>query len=113
MPYRSALTIIMLSAIVAVGCGLYAYFIPLTGVTGTWGPLAAAFGALCTLIGGVLMVMARHRSQRFLLMSLLALGIVLTAFATYLLHQWVMLTALGVGALGWLGAVSGPEGDRV
>ena len=43
MSYRLGLTLIMVAAIVAIGCGLYAYFVPLTGVTGVWGPLAAAF----------------------------------------------------------------------
>lgn len=70
-----------------------------------------AFGALCILLGGALMVRARSRGARVVLMLLLALGIVLTAFAAWLLHQWVMLAALGLCAVGWLAAVSGPEGD--
>ncbi|MCA0995074.1 hypothetical protein [Alloyangia pacifica] len=109
MPYRTGLTVIMVSALVAIGCGLYAYFVPLTGVTGVWGPLAAAFGALCLLIGGALMIKARSRGARVILMLLLAIGIVLTAFAAFLMHQWVMLAALGVCALGWIAALSGPE----
>ena len=111
MSYRLGLTVIMVSAIVAIGCGLWGYFAPLTGVTGVWGPLAAAFGALCILIGGALMVRARSRGARFVLMLLLALGIVLTAFAAWLLHQWIMLAALAICAVGLLAAVSGPEGD--
>ena len=75
MSYRLGLTLIMVAAIVAIGCGLYAYFVPLTGVTGVWGPLAAAFGALCLLIGGALMVKAGSRGARVVLMILLALGI--------------------------------------
>ncbi len=111
MSYRLGLTVIMVSALVAIGCGIYAYFVPLTGVTGTWGPLAAAFGALCLFIGGALMVPTRNRGLRIVLMLLLAIGILLTALATFLLHQWVMLAALGVSAVGWLAAVSGPEGE--
>ena len=78
MSYRLGLTLIMVAAIVAIGCGLYAYFVPLTGVTGVWGPLAAAFGAFCLLIGGALMVKAGSRGARVVLMILLALGILLT-----------------------------------
>ncbi|APX25872.1 hypothetical protein Ga0080559_TMP389 (plasmid) [Salipiger profundus] len=111
MSYRLGLTLIMVAAIVAIGCGLYAYFVPLTGVTGVWGPLAAAFGALCLLIGGALMVKAGSRGARVVLMILLALGILLTALAAWLLHQWIMLAALAVCAIGWFAALSGPEGD--
>ncbi|MCT4372622.1 hypothetical protein CLG85_020870 [Yangia mangrovi] len=100
----------MVSALVALGCGLYAYFAPLTGVTGAWGPLAGAFGAFCLLLGAALMVRARGRGLRVFLLLLLALGLLLTAFATFLMHQWVMLAALGICALGWIAALSGPEG---
>lgn len=112
MIYRSGLMLIMVSATVAVVCGLYAYSAPLTGVTGTWGPLVAAFGGFCLLIGAALMTRTRTRAQRVGLMTLLALGILLTAFATFLLHQWVMLASLGACALGWLAAAAGPEGDH-
>lgn len=111
MSYRTGLTVMMVSALVALGCGLYAYFAPLTGVTGVWGPLAAAFGALCLLLGAALMVRARARGLRLVLMLLLAVGLLLTALATALLHQWVMLAALAVCAIGWIAALSGPEGD--
>lgn len=111
MSYRSGLTLMMVSALVALGCGLYAYFAPLTGVTGVWGPLAAAFGALCLLIGAALMVRARARGARVVLLLLLAIGLLLTALATFLMHQWVMLAALAVCAIGWIAALSGPEGE--
>ena len=110
MSYRTGLTVMMVSALVALGCGLYAYFTPLTGVTGVWGPLAAAFGALCLLLGAALMIRARARGLRVLLLVLLALGLLLTALAALLMHQWVMLAALAVCALGWIAALSGPEG---
>ncbi|PYE82275.1 hypothetical protein [Pseudoroseicyclus aestuarii] len=102
--------VIIVASALAVGCGLYAYFAPLTGVTGTWGPLAASFGALCLLIAGALLLRRGHRGLRVLLLVLMALGLVLTAFATFLLHQWVMLVALGLCALGWLIALTGPKG---
>ncbi|WP_353475779.1 hypothetical protein PVT71_22625 (plasmid) [Salipiger sp. H15] len=112
MSYRTGLTVMMVSALVAIGCGLYGYVAPLTGVTGVWGPLAAAFGALCLLIGAALMARARARGARVVLLLLLALGLLLTAFASALMHQWVMLAALAVCALGWIAALSGPEGAR-
>ncbi|MBE9640548.1 hypothetical protein IQ782_27225 [Salipiger pacificus] len=101
----------MVSALVALGCGLYAYFAPLTGVTGVWGPLAAAFGALCLLLGAALMVRSRARGARFVLMALIAVGLLLSALAAFLMHQWVMLAAFAVCAIGWIAALSGPEGD--
>ncbi|EIE50828.1 hypothetical protein AL036_05650 [Salipiger aestuarii] len=109
MPYRVSLTILMGASLVAIASGLYAYFAPLTGVTGVWGPLAATFGAVCLLIGGALLARARRRGSRAGLLVLLALGIVLTAFAAWLLHQWVMLAALAICAIGWIGALSGPK----
>ncbi len=111
MPYRFSLTVLMVASLVAVGCGLYAYYAPLTGVTGVWGPLAAAFGALCLLIGAALLLRAGARGARVVLLVLLAVGIVLTGFAAWLMHQWVMLAALGICAIAWVGALSGPKGD--
>ena len=52
MSHRIGPSLVIVAALVALALGLYAYFAPLTGVTGVWGPLAAAFGALCLAIGG-------------------------------------------------------------
>ncbi|WP_010138858.1 hypothetical protein [Oceanicola sp. S124] len=100
-------TILVVAAIIALALGLYAYFAPLTGVTGVWGPLVASFGALCLAIGGALLMGTRARG---LLLALVALGLVLTAFATALLHQWLMLAALAVCAIGWLLSFRAPKG---
>lgn len=98
------------AALVALVCGLYAYFAPMTGVTGVWGPLAASFGALCLAIGGVLAIAAQPGAARIALLVLLAVGLCLTAFATALLHQWGMLAALAVCALGLLLTLARPKG---
>ena len=110
MSHRIGPSLVIVAALVALALGLYAYFAPLTGVTGVWGPLAAAFGALCLAIGGLLLLKARSAGARGTLLALIALGLVLTAFATALLHQWVMLAALAVCAIGWLLSFASPKG---
>ncbi|MBV7380395.1 hypothetical protein [Maritimibacter dapengensis] len=110
MAYRSGLIILALAAAVAFAAGLYGYFAPLTGVTGVWGPLLAAFGAFCIAVGALWSLGAGSVAGRAALLLLVALAIVLTLFAAILLHQEVMVVALTVAAICWFVVVAAPKG---
>lgn len=109
MAYRFGLIVLSFAALVALGMGLYAYFAPLTGVQGVWGPLVASFGAFCIAVGSALLLGANGKGARVTLFILLALGIVLTLFSAVLLHQWIMVAALAVCALAWVVATVAPK----
>jgi hypothetical protein len=112
MSDRSGPLVLIAGATVALLCGLYGYAAPLTGVTGTGGALLASFGALCLALGGALLLRSPGRGARLALLVLLTLGLALTALATTLLHQWLMLAALGLCALGWLLCLRPTRGGR-
>jgi len=101
-PYlRSAgVVVLFLSAIVGLALALYGYFVPLTGVNGSYGALLAVI--LTIVIALMAVVLARlapgtgRAAWRIALLILLA-G---TCFAGFLLHERWLSIAMLAGLIG-------------
>ena len=76
------------------------YLIPGNGIAGSPGALLATIGSAALLISGVLLCRADlPRWMRVTLLLLTVIGLLLTAFASYLLMHWLLLAAISVAAL--------------
>ena len=100
MARRRGLLILGLGGAVAAGFAIHGYLTPLTGITGTPGPLLAALGGIAlVLAAGLLMATGRGGWRS-------------------LLHALVVLALLGVALCGvflltppiWIGALVGAAG---
>ncbi|WP_172332182.1 hypothetical protein [Mangrovicoccus sp. HB161399] len=80
----------------------YAYFAPLTGVTGTPGALLVVITSILVLAAALVVALIAPRGWRNLVRALLVLGILGTAAAAAFLHEWVLIAAMGVALIGWL-----------
>ncbi len=80
----------------------YAYFAPLTGVTGTPGALLVVVTSLLILAAALVVALIASRGWRNLFRVLLLLGILGTAAAAVFLHEWVLIAAMAVALIGWL-----------
>lgn len=88
------------AAAVALGITTWRYFTPLSGVTGTPGALLAMFGEAALLVAGIALARLARGAGRSIFMGLSWIGILLTLFATALLHGWLSVGALIVALVG-------------
>jgi len=98
--FRSGTILIVLAGLVSAILALYAYLTPLSGVTGTFGPLIVIGAALLIAVAALVMPKEGGRGWRITLGVLILLGLLGTAFAGVLLHRWFIPIALAVGLIG-------------
>lgn len=78
------------------------FFTPLSGINGTYGALMAMFGEAALVLAGVCLALLPRGGVRTTFAVLAWIGIVLTLFATVLLHGVWSTVALAIGLLGLL-----------
>jgi hypothetical protein len=107
-PRRSmGIVILLISAVIGLLVSLYAYFTPLSGVTGTPGALLAIAVTIAILmLGGALtrLPTGGRRIAGYVALIVLLAG---NCFAGALLHEWVLSAAMAVGFVGLLIDLSG------
>ncbi|WP_339115135.1 hypothetical protein [Thioclava sp. GXIMD2076] len=91
--------------IVAGGLGgavvaVWNFMTPLTGVTGTFGAGLVIASSILIVIAGLWIQITRPGGLRLVLRILVALGALGTAAAGYFLHEWWLIVAMVVVALG-------------
>jgi hypothetical protein len=92
------LVVLFICGIAAAGFALYGYFTPLTGITGTAGPLLAAFGGAALVVAAVLLRLMEPGALRAILMLLTLLAALGVAAAGHFLLSTGILVA-GLAAL--------------
>ncbi|MGN6384039.1 MAG: hypothetical protein ACTHMK_15660 [Dyella sp.] len=110
--FPTGLILLLASAVAGFFLALYAYFAPLTGVTGTVGALAvivscAVLAAMALALGAV----GKHAARITLRVSI-GLLLLATCFAALLLHRWGICVAMGAGLVGLVMEVLRSAGTR-
>ncbi|MCA1336982.1 hypothetical protein [Pseudooceanicola marinus] len=80
----------------------YAYFTPLTGVSGTPGALLVILSSVLIFLASLIVALVGSRAWRNVLRVLLVLGIVLTGIAGLFLLQPMLTAAMAVALVGWI-----------
>ncbi len=98
----SRIGILLLLAAAAVGliAAAYGYSAPLTGVTGSIGAGLVIVLSLVLGLAALVLPALTSKGLRYLLVSLIVLGLIGTGFAGFLLHQWLIPVAMAVGLVG-------------
>lgn len=81
--------LVALLAAAGAALGGYAYFAGNTGVTGTGGALTALLGAVAVTLGALVDLASLGRGGHLALRILIVVGAGLTAFAAFMLLQYV------------------------
>ncbi|WP_417309630.1 hypothetical protein [Devosia sp.] len=89
-----------LAALVGAAIALYAYFTPMTGVTGTPGALLVVVSSLALLAAGVILWLRSYGFVYWALIVLGFLGVAGTFAAGWFLHEWLLMAAMAVVAVG-------------
>jgi len=98
--YRLGAILLFAAALASLLVTLYAYFTPLTGVTGTAGALLVVVANVILLLAALVLPGLQGRGMRNLVRVLVLLGLIGTAFAGLLLHLWTVPVAMAVGLIG-------------
>ncbi|WP_136068877.1 hypothetical protein [Modicisalibacter radicis] len=97
---RSGAIVLFVASLAGFAIALYAYVTPLTGVTDTLGALVAILACVALAVMALILAALKGRGTRNALRVLILLGLVGTAFAGLLLHQWWIVVAMLVGLVG-------------
>jgi hypothetical protein len=101
VPLRSAgAALLLLGALAGVLAGLYAYFTPLTGVTGTLGARWAIVAAAAIALMAVPLARLGPGAGRIAWRIALLILLVGNGLAGALLHEWGLLGAMAAGLAG-------------
>ncbi|OHV08840.1 hypothetical protein [Kushneria phosphatilytica] len=92
--------VLLVASLVGLAIALYAYFAPLTGVTGTLGALIVILVNIALAVGALVLAAVNNRGVRILLRILILLALGGNFFASLLLHQWWICIAMVVGLVG-------------
>lgn len=98
------LVLLFFGGAAAAGFALHGYVTPLSGVTGTPGPLLAAFGGVALMVAALLLRLLEPGALRAILMLLTLLAALGVAAAGYFLLSTGILVA-GIAALCGFAAV--------
>lgn len=105
---RWGILLLLLAAVVGFVLALYAYFTPLTGVTGTLGALVVIAANVIVAVLALILRASNGRGARIFWGIVTLLGLVGTGFAALLLHQWWITAAMVVGLVGLIASIGCP-----
>lgn len=91
--------------LVALGFAVYVYITPLSGSTGSVGPLLTAAGGAAIALGALLLSNLGWGVWRVILALVVVVTLSATAAAGYFLLQPVIVAAVAVAALGFLASL--------
>jgi hypothetical protein len=95
--------ILLIAAAAALAISVFDFFWTGNGIHGTAGAgLVVISSALMVAAAALILAARMSRPQRGLLVVLVALDIVGTAFAAYLLEADLLLAAMAAAAVGWI-----------
>lgn len=102
------LVLVFLGGIIAAGFALYGWLTPLSGITGTPGPLLVVFGGVALVIAAILLRLMDPGALRAILMLLTLLAALGVTAAGYFLLSTGILVA-GIAALcGFVAVLAAP-----
>lgn len=87
------------AAILACALAIWLFATPLTGVTGTPGPILAATGAGAAALAGLILAVLGRGWLRFTLVVLTGLALILTAIAGWFLDSLLLVVLIVLAAL--------------
>ncbi|RKR07195.1 hypothetical protein C7446_0003 [Kushneria sinocarnis] len=92
--------VLFAASLVGLAVALYAYFTPLTGVTGTLGAQVVILVTAVLAVAALVLAAVKNRGLRIVLRVLILLALGGTFVASLLLHQWWISAAMVVGLIG-------------
>ena len=92
--------LLILGALTGLGLALYAYLMPLTGVTGTIGAGLVVFSTAIMLVAAILTFFLSPGFFSSLISGLIILDVICTFAAGYFLHEWWLMAAMVVACIG-------------
>lgn len=98
--YRTGAILLFAASVASLLLAAYAYFTPLTGVTGTAGAMLVIVASLILALAALVLPGLKGRGSRNALRVLILLGLIGTAFAGWLLHLWLVPVAMAIGLIG-------------
>lgn len=106
--------LLVVAAAIAVAVSMFDYLWTGNGIHGTPGALLVALstGAMLVAAAAIALIPGLPRWLRGLLLVLIALDVVGTAFAAYMLEANVLVAATGLAAIGWIARLAIPSGTR-
>lgn len=107
---RWGFILLLLAALVGFALALYAWWAPLTGVTGTIGASGVAIANVGLALLAFILRACSGRSLRIFWAIIILLVLVGIGFAALLLHQWVITAAMAIGLVGLIALISNPIG---
>ncbi len=106
--------LLVLAAAIAVAVSIFDYFWTGNGIHGTPGALLAALstGAMLVAAAAMALIPDLPRWLRGILLVLIALDVLGTAFAAYMLEANILVAAMGLAAIGWIAHLTVSSGTR-
>ena len=107
-PVRWSAALLLLAALAGAIIALYAWFTPLTGVTGSLGAIATAIACALLAVVGWLLHKSATRAARSTWGIITLLLLLAISFAAALLHQPAIIVAMVVGLIGLIARLRAP-----
>jgi len=92
--------LIVLGGLAATAVAIWNFVTPLTGVTGTFGAGLVIASSILIVLAAILIQLSKPGGWRTTLRILVALGVIGTAAAGYFLHEWWLIAAMLISAIG-------------
>jgi drug/metabolite transporter (DMT)-like permease len=97
---RPRTILMVLGGLAGAAVAVWNFVTPLTGVTGTFGAGLVIASSVLIVLAAILIQLSEPGGWRTTLRVLVALGVIGTAAAGYFLHEWWLIAAMAVTAIG-------------